>query len=391
MACLAACPVEAISVSFDKKGFYIPSVDNNKCINCGKCKRVCPSLNFEPKENTPEVFACWQKNDDIRAASTSGGMFFALAEYVIGKGGSVFGAAFDSNLVVEHTEITTFDDISRLQGSKYVQSRIGSVFKSVKERLDTDKYVLFTGTPCQVAGLKKYLGKTYEKLITVDLICHCAPSPGFFSDYLSHIKREHSVNITNIYFRNKKPSWTRFSMKIDFSDHPSYETSRMADPYLLAFLYDYISRDCCHKCKYTSVSRQGDITLGDFWGYVSEKRKFRNNEKGISLVLLNSNKGKHLFEQVKDDYICIKKDLSEAMAGNSCLYTPSSKNKNSDNFWADYFDGGYETVKTKYLYQRKPSLKHRLSTAIDDYTFLMPAALNKKYRSAKKKMKGDKA
>lgn len=389
MACLAACPVEAISVSADKKGFYIPSVDNNKCINCGKCKRVCPSLNFKPEKNTPDVIACWQKDDAIRAASTSGGVFFALSKYVIGKGGSVFGAAFDSNLVVGHTEITSPDDISILQGSKYVQSRIGGIFKSVKERLDADKYVLFTGTPCQVAGLKSFLGKSYEKLICVDLVCHGVPSPGFFSDYMSHIKCDYSANITKINFRNKKPSWSRYGMKIGFSDCQSYENDKMSDPYLLAFCNDYISRDCCHECKYTSVSRQGDITLGDFWGYVSEKRKFRNKEKGISLVLLNTDKGKRLFEQIKDDYICLKKDLSEATSGNKCLSAPYPKNKNADNFWADYFNGGYEAVKNKYLYKRKPSLKHKLSTIIDNYTFLIPASLNKKYRSAKNKMKGD--
>lgn len=389
MACLNACPTNAISVSADKKGFYYPLIDNEKCINCNKCKNTCPANKGAiASDKKPQVFACWQKNTEIRRESSSGGFFSAVAEYVLQLGGSVFGAAFNDSFVVEHTEITSVSELSRLRGSKYVQSNIKDIFSVVKKRLDDGKYVLFSGTPCQVAGLNAFLGKPYDKLITLDIVCHGVPSPKFFADYLEkEIKQKNSSNITNIRFRYKKPSWTKFSMKIDFSDRPSYIGSKFSDTYLVAFLYDFITRDCCHNCKYTSVNRTGDITIADFWGYVSQTRKNRNTEDGISLLLLNTDKGKEIFDRLKDSFVYIEKDISEAKSGNRCLSSPYKKNPKSDEFWNTYFEKGYEDAKNKYLYPRKPNKKHDLSVAVDNHSYLIPKMLRKAYDKFKTKSK----
>ena len=387
MACYSACNSEAISITTDSKGFYIPEVNSELCINCNKCKRVCPSLNEHDVFNfEQQAFACWHKDEKIRMMSTSGGVFTGLARYVLSKQGVVFGVRFDDDFRAVHAEAVNLEQLKYFRGSKYIQSYVGNVYKTVKQRLESNRIVLFTGTPCQNAGLRIYLGKAYDNLITVDFICHSVPSPLVFKDYLEYIRKTIDSNITCINFSYKKPSWTVYSMRIDFISRKSYIANYFTDPYLIGFSKDYFSKDCCHQCKYTKPNRQSDITIADFWGYVSDDREYRNNEKGISLVLINSEKGSNIFSAISADYIVRQKSIHEAMK-NKCLYTPFKKNPLSDDFWKEYLEHrDFELVKHKYFYRRRGSLKHRLSRLIDDYSFLMPKRCRRFYEVLKDKL-----
>ncbi len=373
----------------DEKGFYTPFVDDKICISCGKCLKICPQINKIVVKNIPKVLACWQKNDTIRVQSTSGGVFTSLATNVLNHGGTVFGVSFENDYIVKHIEVTKTEEIHKLRGSKYVQSYIGDTYREIEKRLKDGKKVLFSGTPCQVAGLNNYLNKKYDNLITGDIVCHGVPSPKFFKRYIQDITNNYSKKIKNISFRYKSPSWSKFSMKIDFDDGSTYKKDKYKDTYLVAFLYDYITRECCHDCKYTSENRVSDITLADFWGYVSEKMKYRNNEKGISLLLLNSDMGEKLFKNVEDEFITVQKTLSEAKEGNVCLNKPYKANKNRDDFWEIFLNAtnGYEKVQEKHLYKRSVDKKNKLSTTINDYMYIMPKPLRKTYAKAKGKIK----
>ena len=387
MACYSACKAEAIRITADCKGFYIPEVNSELCINCGKCKRVCPSLKeLDVTNYQQQAFACWHKDEKLRMMSTSGGVFTGLARYVLSKQGVVFGVRFDKDFRAVHAEAVNLEQLKYFRGSKYIQSYVGNVYKTVKQRLESNRIVLFTGTPCQNAGLRSYLGKAYDNLITVDFICHSVPSPLVFNDYLEYIRKTTDSDITGINFRYKKPSWTVYSMRIDFSSHKPYVANYFKDPFLIGFSKDYFSKDCCHQCKYTKLIRQSDITIADFWGYVSGDRKYRNNEKGISLVLTNSEKGSNIFSAISADYIVRQKSIQEAMK-NRCLYAPYKKNPLSDDFWKEYLEHrDFELVKNKYFYRRRGSLKHRLSRLIDDNSFLMPKRCRRFYEVLKDKL-----
>lgn len=380
MACMVSCPTKAISVGVDKKGFYVPCVDENTCINCGKCQKICPS-NHQPEKshNEPTVYAAWNKDEGIRKSSTSGGIFTNIASLVIRKGGSVCGVSMDNDNIARHIMTENMEDIAKLRMSKYVQSSTENIYSSVKKKLDSGGIVLFTGTPCQVGGLKKYLGKDYEQLITMDIVCHGVPSPKAFSDYLSGIEKKNKSRVVSVKFRYKKPGWTNFSMKIDFENGRTYCQECHKDPYLAAFLSDYLTRDCCHDCQYTSVERVSDITAADFWSYVSHSKEQRNNEKGISLVLVNTEKGKKVFDEIKSDYFCYERTIDEAKRGNRCLSRPYMPAKNKDDFWNDYLQTGdfFKSVK-RFCPKKKKSLKHSISEELNRNYYLLPSFLKRK-------------
>ena len=374
MACVNACPVSALSINIDSKGFYIPLVDENKCIHCNKCFNVCPNNSPISNNKQPlDVYALWSKDKNIRSKSTSGGIFTGLAKWIIEHNGYVFGAVLEDG-IVKHSKINRIEDINLLRGSKYVQSYIGDSFKLAKEVLDLGEHVLFSGTPCQIAGLYNYLGKKeYDNLLTMDIVCHGVPSPKAFKDYYEYMRDTFKSDIKDLKFRYKKPSWTRFSMKINFANDKIYVKGCDKDPYLVAFLSDYISRDCCHDCKFTNVSRVADLTAADFWSYVSTSKKYRNDEKGISLVLINSLKGKELFDEIKKEYVIQNKTLDEAKRGNRCLSRPYPAAKEKNEFWERYLNPNdlIATVNT-FCPKRKVNIKHLISEEINRYFYLLP-------------------
>ena len=391
MACYNSCPKQAIEIIQNERGFYRPQIIEEKCISCNRCRQVCPSLNpagLEQQEESPKTIACWTNDASLRSQSTSGGVFSGLALAVLRQGGKVFGAVFDENFAVKHAVAHTAEDLEAMRGSKYVQSSIGDTFQQCKKYLLDGVPVLFSGTPCQIAGLKNYLGKPYENLLAVDIICHGTPSPLVFQKYLAYMEQKTDSSVASVQFRYKRPSWTRYSMRLVFNNGVEYQKKANEDPYLVAFLNDYISQKVCHQCPYTTCQRQGDLTIADFWGYMSEKRKFRNTEKGISLVLVNNEKGENFLKKL-DGYTFLEKGLEEAKAGNQCLVKPIPQHKDTDAFWNDFLrDQDFSRVVSQYFYPRKPNIKHQISDKINDSMWLLPRGLQNQYKRVKKKLKG---
>lgn len=381
MACASVCPVQAISVALDDRGFYIPEINEDICVKCGKCSSTCPNNSAvrKSKENFG-VYAVWNKDEALRNRSTSGGVFFGIASYILENGGCVFGAALSEEQKAEHICIESLEDLQKAMGSKYVQSDMGLTYRSVKEKLESGRSVLFTGTPCQTAGLINYLGKTYDNLLTMDIVCHGVPSPKAFSDYLSGIESRYGSRAVAVSFRYKKPSWTVFSMKIDFENGKSYCRSCRKDPYLAAFLSDHLTRECCHSCKYTSIERVSDITAADFWSFVSMSKQQRNNEKGISLVLVNTGKGREVFDLIKKDYTCFERNVNEAKRGNRCLSRPYGPAKDKDAFWDMYSQSGdFFAAVERFCPKKKVSVKHLISEEINRNYYLLPPAVRKRF------------
>lgn len=330
-ACYSACPKNAIEMIEDEKGFKIPNVNKKLCINCGKCEKVCPIKNNVNVKNKPIVYAAYNKDVNTMLNSSSGGIFPLLAEYILNLGGVVFGARFNEKFEVVHDYITKKDDISKFQGSKYVQSIIGNSYRDVKKFLEEGKYVLFTGTPCQIEGLLKYLNKNYDRLYTQDFICHGCPSPKVWNKYLRYQCNLKKDNIKHINFRNKKNGWISFSMQIDYTDS-KYNVVHVDDIYMKAFLKNLSLRDSCYECKFKGIHRKSDITLADFWG-IKKIIPDMYNELGTSLVILNSDKGIQLFEKINKNLIYKKSELNEAIKNNVSAIKSSCKTRNVQSFF----------------------------------------------------------
>lgn len=385
MACYNSCKFNAIKIIQNEKGFYVPKIDMHKCKKCGCCEKACPEKNQIEKRRWQECYAAWSNNKDVRSTSTSGGIFYEIAKEILKESGVVFGVVFnkESNLV-QHTMIKDITELNNLQGSKYVQSFVGDIYLKVKEQLDNNKLVLFSGVSCQIAGLKMYLKKSYDNLITIDVLCHGAPSPKIFDEYLND---KNFKKIEKISFRYKRPSWTVFSMKVEYSGK-QYLKDTNKDEYLRLFLSDFITNEVCSDCKYTGEERIADITLADFWGYISDKMKYRNKEKGISLVLVNSQSGEVIFNKIKNYITYINKDFLEAKDGNKCLTKPYPKNKNYNSFWNDYFKYGYKYIIDKYYAERKIPIRRKISLFINDHAYIVPKCIRKRMYNIKYKHKG---
>lgn len=376
-ACMNICPTGAISFHEDEKGFLYPDV-GEKCVGCNACKKVCPrNSGILVNYREPLVYAAFTKNKSIRRYSSSGGIFTELAKTILEQSGVVFASRMSEDCkTVLYDSCESVDDLARFQGSKYVQSQPGFIFQQVKKRLLQGQSVLFVGVPCQVDGLKKYLNKDYENLITVDIICHGAPSPKLWRDYCSHLEDIYRTNAVNVSYRYKKPNWTRFSLKVDFANGKTYVKNKFDDPYLIAFLKEISLRENCYSCEYTSTHRTGDITLADFWGYHSYTFKMRNTEKGISLVLINSEKGKVAFEGIKSVIKCQERTIEEAISGNRSLKEPWKKNPVSEDFWNEYTKGeGMEKAFEKYCKPYRFPVKMRISWFITNHMYLIPKTL----------------
>lgn len=309
-ACLNMCPVDAISMQPDAEGFIMPVVDESKCVSCGICLKQCPAMSVSYKNNpNPKLYAA-MADDEVRAVSSSGGMFSLAADVVFEQGGYVCGAAFDDNAVLAHCLINSKDEMPKLRGSKYLQSSINTVYREIKKILTDDKPVLFAGTPCQVAGLKAYLKKDYDKLYTLDILCHGVPSQQVFSKYLYEIAQKYNTkgipNAVDIQFRDKRFGWSAESIHIEFNNGKVYENNlKNKDPYEFVFLRNVALRKSCENCPFSVFPRQGDLSIGDFWG-ISKFDKEMTDKKGTSLVYVNNEQGEKLFAEIQKKCIKVK-------------------------------------------------------------------------------------
>lgn len=299
-ACVQRCPVHCISMKADEEGFMYSEVDSSLCIQCGLCEKVCPVIGRSESREPISVWAAWNKNDEIRRQSSSGGIFTAIAESVTGRGGIVFGARFDDNWNVIHDSTETLEGLAAFRGSKYVQSRIGDCYIRAEQFLKQGRTVLFTGTPCQIAGLHGFLQKDYPNLLTVDIICHGVPSPEIWRKYLTETFGKYS-DIASINFRDKITGWKNYSFTVVGKTVISEVHSK--NSYMRGFIADLYLRPSCYSCPAKCLSSRSDITLGDFWGVDNLCPQF-DDDKGISLLIVNSISGVHFLKTMANINLC---------------------------------------------------------------------------------------
>ena len=377
MACMNACAKGALTFVKDDEGFLQPSVDTDLCVECGLCERSCPEIQrqYFQHDSPPDVYAGWSKTD--RRVSSSGGAFSSIARCVIAKGGVVYGATLDEKLICKHIEVDDIDGLKKLRGSKYFQSYIGMVYKEVKRHLLCDQYVLFTGTPCQVSGLKSYLGKEYEKLITIDLICHGVPSQEVFSSYIAKLEKRlgmaENETVQNYEFR-RRDGWG-FAPSVTTTMNNCRQLYGVDSLYMSAFDKAATFRRACYTCHYAKVERVGDFSIGDFWGLGHQGVPFTHDmTKGVSLLIVNSGKGRAIFHELGNENFYEQRTLEEAAAGNHNLTKVSSLPENrdlvikaflNDNMTLDDIEKEYKLIDRSF----KKRLS-RLSTQLGIYDLL---------------------
>lgn len=300
----------------DKEGFLYPAVDNSSCIDCGLCERVCPVINQNEPKKPIVTLAAVNSDKSVRLASSSGGIFTLLAERTIDNGGVVFGAAFDENWDVRHICVDNKCELPKLRGSKYVQSIIGNCYKEAKRHLSAGMEVLFSGTPCQIAGLKRFLQKDYENLKTVDVVCHGTPSPLAWRKYLDEVSSKYNiVQITDIQFRDKTEGWKNFSLLIKYKDkegvEKTFRETLNENIFMRCFLSNLCLRPSCYSCPARNGKSGSDITLADLWG-AGDMCPEMDDDRGISLILLK-----------KKDFILPNFEKKEIEYSKALIYNPS--------------------------------------------------------------------
>lgn len=343
-ACASGCPRDAITMERDREGFAYPTVDLDKCVHCGRCTAVCPLLREREPKPLPAVFAAWNRDESIRKDSTSGGAFTALADYVLEGGGVVFGAAFDGKQHLRHVACFRKEDLWRLRGAKYVQSDLGDTFRAVREALKT-RLVLFSGTPCQVDGLYRYLGGRPENLITCDLVCHGVPSPGVWEDMARSIEQRKRKGLQAVRFRNKVTGWKDSHFTTVYDDGTVDTAPLFRTEYGRAFGRALFLRPSCYRCAYTNMNRPGDFTLGDFWGLRDDELP-EQQEKGINLLMVNTPHGSHIFDQLPLARQAFPPE--RAIAGNPRLASPIAQPADRAAFFAAYALEPFDQVRKKF-------------------------------------------
>lgn len=331
-ACYNSCAHGAITMQEDKDGFLIPIVNESKCIDCNLCTKKCPVINIPQFEEThKKIYAAYNLNKEQHQKSASGGLFSAFANYFYQlENGVVCASAFDENLNLKIKTSTCKEDLKQLRGSKYVQSEPGQIYKNIRKLLLEDKQVFFLGTPCQVAGLRSYLGKECQNLFTIDLVCHGVPSPRLFKSYLKAIGVSDKQEYENYYFRNQNNS-VYFTNSVKPKDGRSWDIPREKHSYICAYLKGWIHRESCYNCHFTGEHRQGDCTICDFWGILSGKTPFEGKvSMGVSMVMTNTEKGKAMFDKIKNQLYFEEKSYEDAIIDNHNLIRPDARPKERD-------------------------------------------------------------
>lgn len=344
-ACASICPHDAISMQPDALGFLYPVVDESKCTDCGLCEKVCAfHENYDKSQNLPEPLAYAARHKDMREVETSrsGAAFIALSDWVLRLGGVVYGAGYADHFRVVHKRATSREERDEFKGSKYVQSDLNTVFRQVKKDLKDGLTVLFSGTPCQTSGLASYVGKRLrENLYLVDIVCHGVPGPYLWRDYLAYLEKKQGSRICWVNFRDKQEyGWAAHRETFKFVNRGGKVT------YTFVFYKHIMFRHSCGVCPFTNTKRPSDITLADFWGWEKSVPGFNDDDKGVSLILCNTEKGKQLFEAVKQDMDVVPVKLEDCLQPN--LQHPSIIHPKRMAFERDYQRKGFLYVMRKY-------------------------------------------
>lgn len=365
-ACKSVCPTQAIEMCPDQDGFLYPAVNAEVCTMCGLCQRICP-IEIPVSDGRPlATYAAVHRDECVLKNSSSGGAFSAIAQVVLSEKGVVFGCTLNQDLKAVHVGVESFSEIGKLQGSKYVQSEVGSTFLQVKKHLEEGRQVLYTGTPCQITGLKAFLRKDYSNLLTVDLICHGVASPAFFSGYIQWLRKRLRAEILEFRFRDKAKMGYGCFGSVTYKKDGKVQ-SEVIIP-ILNYYYYYLKatlyRDCCYTCKYACSDRQGDFTIGDYWG-ILEAHPEINASNGVSVLLVNSEKGMDLVNKLNDYLVLTKSSFERASAKNVNLVRPSSKNAIRDKVLSVFREGGFEAVAVQYYRINKfDIILYRVKSAI---------------------------
>lgn len=354
-ACQAVCPRNAIEMVEDEYGFIYPKINESKCVNCDLCKKTCAYMNPKRMNDDKTVYVAASKNDENLKKSASGGVFFELANSIIFDDGIVYGVSMEfenDKLTPKHIRVDNQEDLKKLQGSKYVQSECGNIYKSVKKDLIEGRKILFSGTPCQIEGLKSFLQyKEYENLFLVDIICHGVPSRKMFQDYINNFEVKNNCKVKEFYFRDKEKGWGLFfkiiyekNGKIEKIVKPSYESS-----FYQLFLDSSIYRENCYECPYAIENRNSDLTIGDFWGIKQEHPELNMDlKKGISCIIANTFKGEKVIEKYGTNLIKSDSNFQKVAKHNHQLNNPSKLPKERNSIMQIYKVKGYADVNKKY-------------------------------------------
>lgn len=344
-ACASICAHDAIKMKPDVLGFLYPEVDKDKCVDCGLCEKVCAfNDNYDTSLNLDKPLAYGARHRDMNEVETSrsGAAFIAISDYILEQGGVVYGAGYTDHFRVVHKRATTKEERDEFKGSKYVQSDMTGVFRQVKQDLRDGLTVLFSGTPCQTSGLNSYVGKRLrENLFLVDIVCHGVPSPYMWRDYISYLEKKQGSPIVWVNFRDKqKYGWAAHHETFKFK----MGGGKMSFTYL--FYKHIILRKSCEKCHFTNLHRPSDITIADFWGWQKTDPNINSDDKGVSLVLINTEKGRKLFEASKDRMNTVQADIQNCLQPN--MQHPTKIDRKRNEFERDYQAKGFDFVYKKY-------------------------------------------
>lgn len=337
--CAQRCPAGCIAMQADTQGFLYPKIDSAKCIDCGLCERVCPVINQGQTREPMQSFCAWHDDESIRKASSSGGIFTALAQHIIDKGGVVFGARFDGQMDVCHDFAENMDAVAAFRGSKYVQSKIGNTYIQAEKFLKDGRWVLYSGSPCQIAGLKRFLRKEYKNLLTVDVACHSVPSPKVWQAYLASIG---VGGIRSINFRDKRCGWRSYGVVIQGAQGEASYQRAGVNAYMQGFLKDLYSRPSCFECPAKCGKSGSDFTLADFWG-VWEELPNVDDSMGVSAVMCNTDHAVAILKELS----CIKLvevKYDDIVKHNGALVHSAIRPKESDLFWAKFMSQSIECI-----------------------------------------------
>lgn len=364
-ACIASCPSNAIKMKPDALGFLYPTINDEMCVNCHLCNNICNFTKSESNTSSSDAYVATSKNAHTLMASSSGGIFTELATKIIDEGGIVFGAEMkklNGTIILEHVGITSKQELFRISGSKYIQSSIQRSYQTIKQELQLGKKVLFCGTPCQVDGLYSQLKKGYDNLYTVDIVCHGVPSLQIFNDYINYLEKKYKANQVDLLFREKKEfGWSHGAIAVIKCDNGTIKKRKI--PYKLSsfystFMNSQLIRDSCYECKYSSKNRPGDITLGDYWGIHREHPELLKSnggildvEKGVSCVLVNSEKGRALFASCNDTIVSFKSTFDKMARNNPALVSPPKKDKTREYYINAYKKYGYAGIEKEFKKQ----------------------------------------
>lgn len=356
-ACMIICPKQAIKMKKDSIGNIYPHINIKKCVGCGLCNKAC---NYRPP-NTSNInnkcYAAFSTNNEILTNSSSGGTFGTIARQFILEEGLVCGCHLNlknGKFVAEHIIINNIDDINKILGSKYVQSNVFKCFQKIKEKLISGKNILFAGTPCQVAGLKGFLGKDYDNLYTIDLICHGVPNNKIFQNYIEFLEQKKNIKILDIKFRDKSFGWG-LNGKIEALRTNSGKTQTIPfchfeSSYYTLFKNGYLYRENCYSCPFAQKNRIGDITIGDFWGVEDEMPKFkRKSRRGVSCIIINTRRGEKLINDWGSNIKKFSTDFVKISRHNNQLNVPTKKPSENDKLIKEYEKNGYSEVENFYL------------------------------------------